>query len=372
MGSELRCSLFLKEKVFMRSLFLFLVAIGCYSSYGQEALSFDEPNFNFGEISEQDGPVDHTFTFVNNSPDSIRILGVRASCGCTTPAWTKDVIAPGASGSITARYNPLNRPGAFRKSLTVSTNVPSIRPILYINGSVKPRPRTVEDDLPTLVDGLRFKYLSFNFGKIKTKEAITKTFEVYNNTDEPVTLINDRSKMPGHISVALSPEILQPKTRGKILATFDPTADVELGFQSTNIQLLTSDASKPKSLTVLATVEEYFKPLSLEELEEAPKLSFDMTSHNFGKLEKDATVETEFTLTNEGKTDLNLRKVATNCACTIASVDKMDVSPGEQVKMKVKFDTAGRRGRQYKSISVFSNDPTAPTQVITIRAEVPR
>ena len=349
-----------------------MLVVSCFYSYGQEALSFDETNFSFGEINEQDGPVDHTFNFVNNSPDSIRILGVRASCGCTTPAWTKDIVPPGGSGSITARYNPLNRPGSFRKSLSVSTSVPSIKSTLYINGSVKPRPRTVEDDLPTIVDGLRFKYLSFNFGKIKTKEPITKTFEVYNNTDEPVTLVKDRSQMPSHIAVAFSPEVLAPKTRGKILTTFDPTAEIELGFQSTNIQLLTSDASKPKSLTVLATVEEYFEPLSLEELEKAPKLSFDMTSHNFGKLEKDATVETEFTLINEGQSDLNLRKVSTNCACTIASVDKMDVSPGEEVKMKVKFDTTGRRGRQYKSISIFSNDPTAPTQVVTIRAEVPR
>ncbi len=233
----------------MRKLSVLILLLGgfAFASSAQEALAFDEANHDFGNINEVDGPVDHVFTFTNNSLDSIRILGVRASCGCTTPAWTREVVAPGGTGSITARYNPTNRPGAFRKSLTVSTSNPSIRKVLYINGNVKPRPRTVADDLPTKVDDLRFKYLSFNFGKISTKEAVTKSFEVYNDGDTIVSYLSDQMKGPEFVAITFEPAQLKPKERGKILVTYDPTNSEELGFQSTNIQLYTSDSEKPKT-----------------------------------------------------------------------------------------------------------------------------
>ncbi len=349
-----------------------LLAMTLLNVDAQEALAFDEPNYNFGEINEVDGPVDHTFVFTNNSIDSIRILSVRASCGCTTPAWTKDIVAPGGSGSITARYNPRNRPGSFRKSLTVSTSNPSIRKTLYINGTVKPRPRTVVDDLPSKVDGIRVKYMSMNFGKISTEKAVIRKFEIYNDTDTLLSLLADKSKMPDFIKVSLSPEQLKPKQRGNLVVSYDPTSAAELGFQSTGIELVTSETEKPKTFNVLATIQEYFPPLSEEELEQAPRLSFNRTNFDFGKLQKDAVAETTFLLTNTGKSPLNLRKITTNCGCTVAEMEKMDLAPGESSSMKVKFDTARRKGRQYKSITVFSNDPTAPTQVVTIRAEVPR
>ena len=37
---------------------------------------------------------------------------------------------------------------------------------------------------------------------------------------------------------------------------------------------------------------------------------------------------------------------------------------------KVILDTSGRRGRQYKTGTVFSNDPSAPSQMISIKADI--
>ncbi len=39
-------------------------------------------------------------------------------------------------------------------------------------------------------------------------------------------------------------------------------------------------------MTVLATIQEYFPPLSEKELAKAPKLSFDKTTFDFGKLRR--------------------------------------------------------------------------------------
>lgn len=352
---------------------LFAVLATC-QAFAQDNLEFDNPDFDFGTVEELGGPVDHKFTFVNRGIEPISILAVKASCGCTTPDWSKEPVAPGESGFIMARYNPRNRPGAFRKSLKVTTSIPTLKKTLYIKGTVNPKPRTIADDLPTKMDGIRVQYRSFNFGKIKNNESIRKSFDVYNDSEEVIAFVENKVVAPQFIQVAYEPASLEPKGKGKIWITYDPSKVNELGFNSFKIALYTTEADGKdlKQFNVLSTVEEFFPPMSDEELAKAPRLSVDKTAHNFGKMQKDAAAETEFFLTNDGSEPLNIRLAKSNCGCTLVDLEKEDIKPGETVKMKVKFDSKGRRGRQYKTVTIFSNDPTAPTQVLSLRAEVPR
>ena len=348
--------------------------ITCLSTvFAQESLEFDDSDFDFGTVEELGGPVDHKFTFINRGLEPITIVGVKASCGCTTPDWSKEPVAPGESGFIMARYNPQNRPGAFRKSLRVTTSNPQIQKTLFIQGSVNPKPRTIADDLPTKMNGIRVQYRSFNFGKIKNNEPIRKAFEVYNDSEEVISFVEDKLESPDFIKVSYEPVALEPQTKGKIWVTYDASQVVDLGFNTTKVSVYTSEEEgSKKDFNVISTVEEYFPPMSDEELAKAPKLAFNKTAHNFGKIEQDAEVETEFILTNNGKESLNIRLAKSNCGCTIVDLEKEDIAPGETANMKIKFNSKGRRGRQYKTVTVFSNDPSAPTQVLSLRAEVPR
>ena len=104
---------------------------------------------DFGEIKEEDGYAEHTFNFVNVGDAPITITQVKASCGCTTPGWTKEEILPGDSGYVKARYNPRNRPGRFRKSLRITTSDAPSNQTLYIMGIVKPKPKSPEQEYPS-------------------------------------------------------------------------------------------------------------------------------------------------------------------------------------------------------------------------------
>jgi hypothetical protein len=61
------------------------------------------------------------FTFKNTGKTPLLISNVQASCGCTTPDYTKEPIAPGKKGSITATYNAA-AVGQFNKTITVTSN----------------------------------------------------------------------------------------------------------------------------------------------------------------------------------------------------------------------------------------------------------
>ena len=115
---------------------LSFILFSFFNSFSQKPeIVFETPEYNFGDIQENKGKVSHKFSFTNNGKESIRILTVKPSCGCTTPNWSKDEIKPGKKGFIIAEYNPKGRPGVFRKSLSVITNN-NRRSLIFIKGKV--------------------------------------------------------------------------------------------------------------------------------------------------------------------------------------------------------------------------------------------
>jgi hypothetical protein len=104
-----------------------------------EYAKVDKMEHDFGANVKQlpDG-VSATFTVTNIGKEPLLIENVQASCGCTVPAWDKSPIAPGKTGSFTAKYNSQGRPGGFTKSLTIMTN--RGRKAVTIKGTVEATP----------------------------------------------------------------------------------------------------------------------------------------------------------------------------------------------------------------------------------------
>ncbi len=343
------------------------------AGYGQvlEELKFTENDHDFGLIKEVDGPAEYQFNFTNTSAVPITITNVRASCGCTTPGWTREPVQPGDSGFIKAVYNPLNRPGPFHKTLTVTTSGQESTVILHIHGKVEPKPRTVEEDYPTVLGGLRVKYRSFNVGKVYDNKPGVKDFVVYNQSDKVITFLPEVIG-PKYITVTFEPQAIEPHQKGKIIVTYNGAQRNDLGFMSDNIIIKTDEPGDDaqKSFSVYADINEYFPPLTPEQAAAAPKLIITNKVHDFGKIQQGTSVNTSFILVNTGKSDLNIRKTHASCGCTLASLAKDVIAPGEELELGVTFNSAGRRGNQQKSITIYTNDPAAPVQRVTIKALV--
>lgn len=87
----------------------------------QTSIEWVEESFDFGEVKEGTQP-SHIFRFTNTGDKPLKITRVKPSCGCTTPNWSKDEIAPGGEGFVEVSYNSKNRPGMANKSITVTGN----------------------------------------------------------------------------------------------------------------------------------------------------------------------------------------------------------------------------------------------------------
>lgn len=99
-------------------------------------ISFTELEHNYGTL-QKGGNGDCEFTFTNEGNEPLILSNVKASCGCTTPSYTKKPVMPGQTGTIKVHYNT-NNVGGFSKTVTVTSNaVDNPRVTLRIKGNVK-------------------------------------------------------------------------------------------------------------------------------------------------------------------------------------------------------------------------------------------
>lgn len=102
-----------------------------------ENMVFEHEVHDFGTLAE--GPsAEYEFKFKNTGKEPINLQSVNASCGCTTPSWSKEPVLPGKTGTIKAAYNTDKRPGGFTKSITVVSNAGT--KVLTIKGNVEAAP----------------------------------------------------------------------------------------------------------------------------------------------------------------------------------------------------------------------------------------
>jgi hypothetical protein len=351
------------------TLFCLAVAFGTGLVNAQPKITFEKTEHNFGSFLEAAGVQTTTFKFKNTGNAPLIVNNVRASCGCTTPKWTRDPIAPNGSGEIIVSYDPKNRPGAFAKSVTVGSNAQNSTVNLSVSGQVQQREKTLAEKYPREIGTLRAVTNHISFAQIKQSAVETKDLELVNDTDKPVKV--DLQTVPSHLTVKVTPETIPAKSTGKLEVTYNAQLANTYGFASHRIYL-SIDGSKDykNSIGVSATIEEDFSQLTPAQLASAPVAKFNAMDYDFGDMKQGDKKDYTFNLTNSGKSDLQIRNVRSSCGCTAVAPSKKVIAPGETVPIKVTFDSRGKRGRQSKSITVITNDPKTPTSTLRISCNI--
>ncbi len=100
----------------------------------------------------------------------------------------------------------------------------------------------------------------------------------------------------------------------------------------------------------------------------APEITFDKTTHDYGKIEKGSEGVCTFTFKNTGTEPLILTNVAPSCGCTSPEWTKEPVLKGKTGVIKVKYNTQSVSPFS-KYISVQSNAKNGTIQ-LNIKGEV--
>lgn len=334
-------------------------------------LQFQELIHDFGYVDQEGGPVSYSFQFANVGDRPIRILSVQASCGCTTPDWTREPVPPGKGGFIQASYDPKGRPGYFNKSLTVTTDADSNPVILQIKGQVSMGSELAAvSEFRSLMGSWQLKTRSLNMGKVfRADEFTVREFPLYNGGERPVTFL--KVEGPSYIKAEVIPSTLPPRAQGKIRILYNGAQRDAYGFQSDRIDIHTDDEDMPvKSITVYATLEDHFPVMTREELQKAPVLRILGVPFDLGKIQQQKDSRHLITLRNDGKSRLTINAIQPNCSCITTTLAEKEIRPGEESTLEILFNPQDRLGTQQKSIMIYSNDPQNPAQRIVFNAYV--
>lgn len=90
------------------------------------------------------------------------------------------------------------------------------------------------------------------------------------------------------------------------------------------------------------------------------------SSFNFGKVTDGEKVEYSYRFKNTGAKPLVIVDATASCGCTVPQKPEKPILPGETGFIKIVFDSKGRVGNAYKTITVVSNaNPEFPQLILT-------
>lgn len=354
------------KKIVVFSIFATLFSL----AYAQQpVIEFAEKEHNFGKINEEDGSVSTVFEFTNTGVAPLVINGVTASCGCTTPEWTREPIPAGGKGTVKAAFNPKGRPGQLRKSITVKSNASEPSVVLMIVGEVIPRPKTVEEQFPVQMGDIRLKTKTSPLFDIFRGQSRPDRIEIKNMSDKEVAI--SFANVPKHIVLEANPKKLKAQETGFIIITYNAQNVDDYGGRTDEAyvvlngnQILTDEFK----LIINSNLREDFSKLTDEQKKNAPVAEFETTQLSVD-LKKGEKKQSTIALKNTGKEPLLIRKVTTSDKKLRIAYPKT-VVPSKSGQIKIDVDGNNISEDLTAKVTVITNDPKNSTTTITVSVKV--
>lgn len=352
----------------MKKVMFLLLAVLPFLAFSQKAkIEFETTSHNFGTISENGGKAIYDFAFKNIGNAPLILTNVRAGCGCTTPEWNRQPVAPGESGHIKVSYDPKNRPGSFVKSITVNSNAENSVISLTIRGNVSRKPVGPYDNYKYSIGQLKLTANNLNLGSLRNTEEVEKEIEIINSGSEPVNI--NVTSPDKYITATVTPSTLAKDQKGNVHITYSAPQKNDWGFVSDKINI-TVNGKEKGDIIVVANINEDFSQFQKDNFTQAPVASFEEKEFQLGDVPRNSTKTHEFYIQNTGKSDLIIRKLKPSDEMISVHTAKSVIKPGKKVKVTLTLKTDDSKGKRIKLIQFTMNDPKNPIVTYRLTANV--
>lgn len=344
--------------------FISLLAMAAVTLTAAAKIEWQKTTHDFGAFKEDDGKVTCEFRFVNTGNEAVSIRAARASCGCTTPTFTKTPIEPGDTGLVSVAFNPTGRPGRFSKTVTMDIAGAGAGPrqTLVIKGVVIGSSNTLRSRYPVEAGAMKLRTTAVPFGTVTKGKAKSAFVEVYNSSSEPITPVWEN--LPSYMRVAASAETIPPGEQTVYSMVLTPAQTALYGILTDSLWL--TDGNDRVKIDITAILEEDFSTLTPGQRQKAPQIKIADSRVDFGQFPADsAPITRSFAIDNTGKSDLILRRIYTiDPGVTIEPYDNK-IKKGKSTLVKVTVDPAALPSPLLNArIQVIANDPENPITII--------
>ncbi|TGE24946.1 DUF1573 domain-containing protein [Hymenobacter aquaticus] len=218
----------------------------------QGVMTFEKDLHDFGNVAEGTMAT-HEFKFKNTGNQPIIIANVQASCGCTTPDWTKTPVLPGKSGIIKAMYSSAGRPGIFNKTVTVTSNAATPSAVLTIKGNVLNKDEVKATLTPAQLaqsPRLVLDRTTHDFGKMEAGQQPVAKFTV-KNTGKQDLVLGTLTSSCNCVGYRATPQAIKPGQSSTVELIY---AQRQLGKMADAVTIASNDLNGDTKLTLKATV----------------------------------------------------------------------------------------------------------------------
>jgi hypothetical protein len=344
----------------MKNFFLFFILAICCAGLKAQVIpprKVIDPNapiikleadtFNFGTV-KQGTRIEHDFKFTNTGKSPLIIYSHSTGCSCTDIYYPKEPIAPGKSGVLHFIFDTDGKMGAQVKRGVIESNNKYETIELYLKGNVIPQqiipPIAIDTNGPVMT----FETTVFDFGIVNQGTVIDHEFRFTNTGKQPL-LISSTHGSGNNTPSSYPKEPIQPGGKGTILFRLDNTG--KSGIQDKTVTVTSNSIYGDIVLHLTGYVIVPASPVDTN----GPVMTFETTTFDFGNAEQNTIIEHEYKFTNTGKQPLIISEANGSGHSTVPEYPKEPIRPGGTAAIRFKFNTAGKMGRQDKTVTVTSN-----------------
>lgn len=351
--------------------FLLLATLFSVGVYAQQSPVFSHTEWDFGDIKEDGGKVQHAFTFRNPTKQPLTVVRVTANCGCTTPDYSREPVKAGGEGVINVVYDPMERPGRFSKNVVVET-ADGRNVTLVIKGNVLPRPKSIAELYPfDIGSGVRLSSNFHAFSYVGRGESVEHTVGWINTSNSDVNLrfIPEQSSTLFSIE---APTTLSAGKSGELKMAYSvPEHSRIYGTLNDVVRIVINGSESRVRLSANVIAVDHFDRMADDIL--LPSLTLSKKIIKFAEVNHPQVVsDNSITLTNEGDSDLIIRAIEYPSGvveCSLKAGDR--IAAGESRKLKVTFNSrVCDFGPFSERIRIITNDVVRPMQSLRVTAIV--
>ncbi len=339
---------------------------------GTQTARFDHEKWNFGDVAEDGGKVEHTFVFTNVSSKPVVVLDVVSGCGCTTPSYSRKPVMRGEKGEIVVSFDPMNRPGHFSKGISVQISGSTEPVTLLVEGVVTPRVKSTEELYPfDMGDGVRFDSNFRAFAYVGRGERVEESIGWINTSGRDVRLSFEELERSGMLRIE-APRMLKAGEKGAIVIAYEVPSDSDRYGTLSDVLGVDIDGRRARTMLSVHAIAVDRHDTAADDMS-SPKGELSKKFIKFGDVKHGRTVaDASVELANIGDNELVIRAVewqSKALKCSMKAGDR--VAAGGKTVVKFTLDTSEvDYGVWVDRVRIITDDPSRPMQTLRVTAVV--
>ena len=329
----------------------------------QAKIEFDSMSKEVGYVLWR-VPVTVSYNFTNTGNKPLVLSNVTTSCGCMTAEWTKTPVAPGAGGVIKVTFDA-EAIGHFYKDVGIYCNA-SYEPIyLDFNGEVTADSKNYMFTHIYAFGAIRLNKKEINFSDVRKGEEPTVEILVANTSNKAYTPI--LMHLPPYLEMKAEPAVLQRGDAGKIVLTLHSDKMAAYGTNNTCVYVSRYMGDKVCDANAVSLKVLLLPGKEEMNLQQHSSIALSQLKVDFQALKGSQKKSQTIMVTNQGKSELEIRRIELSGPALAASIKQHRINPGEMVKMKITLNAKYlQEGKNSQQLMLITNDPEHSKVIIPV------